>query len=404
MLCWYNFKVFFNRFQFILSNSAKNISQTRMSRKNKVATVTIALIDATIDDKLRFLQCRFRLGVEKCKSKVVKSNSPKVKWQELFNLNMYEDQFMLETTLLDKDGFLGRNLLDLSALEKEKTHQLKLDIEGDVADVKIFILLTISGTPLLNTVTELEDVNNAQKILEVKEENNSTEVGWLSVIVFGAKGLCAQDCYCVLKLINNRLQTHTEYKTCDPSWMKIFTFEITDITSTLEISIVDEKKVEEVGKIYVPLFRIKNGVKVWYALKDHTQRERAKGNNPRILLEMRTSWHLTRAAIRMVNPKETDLLATNVKVDRRLFARNINRARVVTKWTLDTLKLIKTCFEWESRKSNVTALIIWIIFCYFFKIWMLPLLLLIPFIKYRPQKYVLINCKYILLQMITLPI
>ncbi|CAH0398647.1 unnamed protein product [Chilo suppressalis] len=390
--------------KFILSNSAKDIPQTKTNRKNKLATVTLALINATVDERLRFLQCRFRLGAEKYKSKLVKSNSPTVNWQELFNLNMYEEKAMLETTLWDKDTFLGRNYMDLSELEKEKTHKLKIDLEGDnnIVSAKVFMLLTISGIPLLNVVTETDDVNKIQKALEVKKdawnnvENDIFNVGWLSVVIYGAKGLYAQDCYCMLKLVNERVQTHTEYKTNDPSWMKIFTFQLTDITSILEISVVEEKKGEEIGKISIPLLRIRDGAKVWYALKDQTQRERAKGNNPRILLEMGTSWHLARAALRVINPKEPDLLDGNVKLDRRLFARNITRARAVTKWTLDTLKLIKTCFEWESRRSNVVALTIWIIFCYFFKIWMLPLLFLIPFVKYRPEKYYLVNWKKLL--------
>lgn len=57
--------------------------------------------------------------------------------------------------------------------------------------------------------------------------------------------------------------------------------------------------------------------------------------------------------------------------------------------------IYRTCFEWESRKSNIIALIIWLLFCWFFKIWMLPLLLLIPFVMYRPPNFYLINCKYI---------
>lgn len=54
-------------------------------------------------------------------------------------------------------------------------------------------------------------------------KNSTTDVGVLSVIVYGAKGLAGQDCYCVLELNNERLQTDTEYKTNDPNWMKIFT-------------------------------------------------------------------------------------------------------------------------------------------------------------------------------------
>lgn len=67
---------------------------------------------------------------------------------------------------------------------------------------------------------------------------------------------------------------------------------MTDITSLLEVTVHEEKKSEIIGKISIPLLRIKNSEKKWYALKDSTQRERAKGSNPRILLEMRVTWSL----------------------------------------------------------------------------------------------------------------
>lgn len=65
--------------------------------------------------------------------------------------------------------------------------------------------------------------------LGIWNETGSGGVGWLCVKVFGAKGLAAADLggksdpFCVLELVNARLQTHTEYKTLAPNWMKIFT-------------------------------------------------------------------------------------------------------------------------------------------------------------------------------------
>lgn len=55
------------------------------------------------------------------------------------------------------------------------------------------------------------------------------DVGHLSVKVFRASGLASADLggksdpFCVLQLVNARLQTQTEYKTLTPSWNKIFT-------------------------------------------------------------------------------------------------------------------------------------------------------------------------------------
>lgn len=67
---------------------------------------------------------------------------------------------------------------------------------------------------------------------------------------------------------------------------------VTDITSILEVIVFDEKRSEYVGKISVPLLKINTTDKKWYALKGINQKEKAKGNNPRILLEMGITWNL----------------------------------------------------------------------------------------------------------------
>lgn len=67
-----------------------------------------------------------------------------------------------------------------------------------------------------------------------------------------------------------------------------------DINSVLEVTVYDEDrdhKVEFLGKVAVPLLRIRNGEKKWYCLKDKKLRARAKGNCPMILLEMHVVWN-----------------------------------------------------------------------------------------------------------------
>jgi len=50
-------------------------------------------------------------------------------------------------------------------------------------------------------------------------------------------------------------------------------------------------KVEFLGKVAVPLLSIQNGVQKWYPLKDKKLTSRAKGNNPKIQLEMQLIWN-----------------------------------------------------------------------------------------------------------------
>ncbi|XP_047993628.1 multiple C2 and transmembrane domain-containing protein-like isoform X2 [Leguminivora glycinivorella] len=354
----------------ILSNTTKQ--ETKIVKKTKVGTVTIALIEATgferdiTEEKTRMLFCRFRLGSEKYKSKPIKSQSSSVKWQELFNINLF-DENMLEISLWDKEIFLGRSDIDLSETEREKTHKMRLDLK-EGSNVQLFILLTISGVIPKNIALDMEEYERQRKRKMRKRawfglRDDYTDVGSLSVFVYGGKGLAATDSYCVLQLNNDRLQTPTEFKTNEPNWMKIFTFTVTDITSILEVTIFEEKKTEIVGMISVPLLKINNGEKKWYALKDSTQRERAKGTNPRILLEMKVTWNLPRAAIRVINPKEEVYLEPTEKLDRHIFARNLSRAKAVGEWIVDASKVVK--------------------------VWMLPMLFLLPFIWYRPENYFL---------------
>lgn len=69
---------------------------------------------------------------------------------------------------------------------------------------------------------------------------------------------------------------------------------VKDINSVLEITVYDEDrdhKVEFLGRLAVPLMRMRSGEKRWYCLKDKNLTSRAKGNNPQILLEMTVLWN-----------------------------------------------------------------------------------------------------------------
>lgn len=61
-----------------------------------------------------------------------------------------------------------------------------------------------------------------------KSFHNLNDVGFLVVKVLRAEDLIAADFsgksdpFCVLELVNNRLQTNTVYKTLNPNWDKVF--------------------------------------------------------------------------------------------------------------------------------------------------------------------------------------
>ena len=65
--------------------------------------------------------------------------------------------------------------------------------------------------------------------------------------------------------------------------------DVKDIHDWLEVTVYDEDKdhkYEFLGKVKIPLLKIRNSERRWYSLKDKTLRKPAKGDHPQILLEM----------------------------------------------------------------------------------------------------------------------
>lgn len=102
-----------------------------------------------------------------------------------------------------------------------------------------------------------------------------------------------------------------------------------------------DHKVEFLGKIAIPLLKIRNGEKRWYALKDKKLRSRAKGNNPQILLEMSIIYNLLRAAIASIQPKEERLIQHEIKFKRQLFMRNVARFKQIILFFLEAGQFIQ---------------------------------------------------------------
>ena len=70
--------------------------------------------------------------------------------------------------------------------------------------------------------------------------------------------------------------------------------DVRDIHDVVEITVYDEDKdhkFEFLGRIVIPLLRVKNGERKWYKLKDKTLRKKAKGEDAEILIEMNLNWN-----------------------------------------------------------------------------------------------------------------
>nr|XP_022334375.1 multiple C2 and transmembrane domain-containing protein 1-like isoform X7 [Crassostrea virginica] len=364
--------------------------------------VNIVLVEghdlmAMDDNGLSDPYVKFRLGQEKYKSKhKYKTLNPR--WLEQFSLRIFDDQsHTLEISVYDhdlrSDDFMGRTSIDLSEIEKEKTHMIIKELEDGAGTIKL--LLTISGTQGAETITDLVNYTTNTKERDdlyrsyglVNSFKNLKDVGWLQVKVIRAQGLRSADIggksdpFCVLELVNARLQTQTEYKTLNPEWNKIFTFNVKDIHSVLEVTVYDEdrdKKAEFLGKVAIPILQMKRGVRRWYALKDKKLTGRSKGA---ILLEMDYIYNLVKAAVRTVNPREEKYMQAEPKFKISLMKRNINRVMQIISSIMEVGKFLQSCFEWESKARSITAFTVFLIITWFFEPYMLPVTLLILFLK-----------------------
>lgn len=110
------------------------------------------------------------------------------------------------------------------------------------------------------------------------------------------------------------------------------------MSSVLDVTVFDEDrdhKVEFLGRVMIPLWRIRSGEKRWYALKDKNLTTRAKGVSPQIQLEMTVEWNVVRAAVRVLEPKEEKFVNQEAKFKRQLFLRNVTRIKQVIMFFID---------------------------------------------------------------------
>nr|XP_054599994.1 multiple C2 and transmembrane domain-containing protein 1 isoform X1 [Nothobranchius furzeri] len=337
---------------------------------------------------------KFRLGPQKYKSKTVpKTLSPQ--WREQFDLHLYEETGgVLEITVWDKDtgrrdDFIGRCQLDLSTLVKEKTHHLELPLEGARGFVVVLVTLTASAAVSISdlSVTPLGDPLERQQINKrygvSKSFFNLKDVGIVQVKVLRAEGLMAADVtgksdpFCVLELNNDRLQTHTVYKNLNPEWNKVFTFNVKDIHSVLEVTVFDEdrdRSADFLGKVAIPLLNVHNGEQRAYLLKNKDLTGPTKGH---IYLDIEVIYNTVKAALKTIVPAERKYLEEEPKVSKQLLQQNFNRVKRCIMVLYSYVTYINSCFEWESAQRSIISFILFVLVVWNFELYMLPLALVL---------------------------
>uniref|UniRef100_A0A7N8WLZ0 Multiple C2 domains, transmembrane 1a n=1 Tax=Mastacembelus armatus TaxID=205130 RepID=A0A7N8WLZ0_9TELE len=336
---------------------------------------------------------KFRMGHQKYKSKTIpKTLNPQ--WREQFDFHLYDEQGgYVDITVWDKDAgkkddFMGRCTIDLSLLSKEHTHKLDLPLEEGEGVLVLLVTLTASAAVSISdlSVNMLDDPNERHQIMQRyslwRSLHNLKDVGVVQVKVIRAEGLMAADVtgksdpFCVVELSNDRLQTHTVYKNLNPEWNKVFTFNVKDIHSVLEVTVYDEdrdRSADFLGKVAIPLLNIQNGERKAYALKSKELTGPTKGV---IFLEIDVIFNAVKAGLRTLIPIEQKYIEEEPRVSKQLLLRNFNRVRRCIMFLINTGCYINSCFEWDSPQRSVCAFVLFVIFVWNFELYMIPLTLL----------------------------
>ncbi|XP_074808957.1 multiple C2 and transmembrane domain-containing protein 1 isoform X4 [Natator depressus] len=318
---------------------------------------------------------KFRLGHQKYKSKIVpKTLNPQ--WREQFDFHLYEERGgIIDITVWDKDAgkrddFIGRCQVDLSALSREQTHKLELQLEEGEGWLVLLVTLTASAAVSISdlSVNSLEDQKEREEILKrystMRMFHNMKDVGFLQVKVIRAEALMAADVtgksdpFCVVELNNDRLLTHTVYKNLNPEWNKVFTFNIKDIHSVLEVTVYDEdrdRSADFLGKVAIPLLSIQNGEQKAYVLKNKQLTGPTKGV---IYLEIDVIFNAVKASIRTLMPKEQKYIEEENRLSKQLLLRNFIRMKRCVMVLINAAYYVNSCFDWDSPQRSLAAFVV----------------------------------------------
>ncbi|XP_066448932.1 multiple C2 and transmembrane domain-containing protein 2 isoform X2 [Eleutherodactylus coqui] len=383
------------------TTSMQSLQLSESLRKNQLwnGTVSITLLEGIhLPDGCAFdTFVRFKLGDQKYRSKTSSCKSTNPQWRECFDFHYFSDKMgVLDIEVWGKDSrkhdeLLGLCKVDIAGLPIELINRLEVPLESNQGSIHLLIVLTpCSGVSISDLcVCPLADPGEREQMRErycLKNSfQNLKDIGFLQVKVLKAEDLLAADFsgksdpFCVLEVGNDRLQTHTVYKNLNPEWNKVFTFPIKDLHDSLEVTVFDEdgdKPPDFLGKVVIPLLSVRHGHQVAYLLKNKDLSSASKGV---IYLEVDLIFNPVRASIRTFNPKEKSFVEDNPKFSKKILSRNVYRVKKITMAIWNTMRFIKSCFQWESAKRSLIAFLIFLVTIWNLELYMIPLFLLLLF-------------------------
>uniref|UniRef100_A0A3P8QMN8 C2 domain-containing protein n=1 Tax=Astatotilapia calliptera TaxID=8154 RepID=A0A3P8QMN8_ASTCA len=378
------------------SNAGKHsqpISLSEELKKSQLWTTVllVTLVEGKklpVDSQAGQFSVLFKLGEQRYKSKD-HCKVPNPQWRERFTFKQFfNSPEYLEVELRSKEGrkaaeSLGKRCVNMSKIPLDQRQLLEMEYGGGHVCC-LLTLTTCSGVSISDLcaapLSEPRELQNQLDNYSLKRSlTNLRDVGFLQVKVIKATDLMAADLngksdpFCVLELGNDRLQTHTVYKSLNPEWNTVFTFPVKDIHDVLVVTIFDEdgdKAPDFLGKVAIPLLLIRRGQQIAFPLKKEDLGELSKGS---ITLELEVIFNPVRASIRTFQPKERYFMEDNPKFSKKALARNVMRVQTLYRAIMSTLQYIKSCFQWESFQRSLLAFLVFLVTVWYWEFYMLPL-------------------------------
>uniref|UniRef100_A0AAV2LKK0 C2 domain-containing protein n=2 Tax=Knipowitschia caucasica TaxID=637954 RepID=A0AAV2LKK0_KNICA len=357
------------------------------------SVVTVTLLrghDLPVEPSAGHYFVAFRLGEQRFKSKK-QNKMANPQWKEKFSFNQFMDSpDILEVEVWAKEGRKNEeclgvcevNLPHIAVNQRQLvTHTLE---PGRGRVVFLVETNTCSGVSLSDLCNApLDEPHQRQNQLEnyrlVSSFKETRDIGFLQVKILKASDLLAADIngksdpFCLVDLGNDRLQTHTVYKSLNPEWNKVVSLPVKDIHDILMVTVFDEdgdKAPDFLGKVAIPLLSIRGGQQITLPLLKQDLSGLSKGS---ITLELEVIFNPIRASIRTFQPKERLFIEDNPKFSKKALARNVMRVQALLRATMSALQYIKSCFQWENTQRSLLAFLLFVVGVWNWELYMLPL-------------------------------
>ncbi|KAK7899186.1 hypothetical protein WMY93_020039 [Mugilogobius chulae] len=375
--------------------SSFRLSDTLQKKQLWTSVVTVTLVegrDMPVESSVGHYFVSFKLGEQRFKSKN-QSKMANPQWKERFTFNQFMDSpDIMEVEVYSKEGrkseeCLGVCEVNLSQISVNQRQLFTHSLEQGRGRVLFLVELNTCGGVSLSDLCAapldepLERQNQLDNYSLKSSFTKMRDVGFLQVKILKASDLMAADIngksdpFCVVDLGNDRLQTHTVYKTLYPEWNKVITLPVKDIHDVLMVTVFDEdgdKAPDFLGKVAIPLLSIRGGQQITLPLLKQDLSGLSKGS---ITLELEVIFNPIKASIRTFQPKERLFIEDNPKFSKKALARNVMRVQTLLRAIMSALQFIKSCFQWENTQRSLLAFLLFIVVVWNWDFYMLPLFL-----------------------------